>query len=173
VIQSLRRASTVVPSTRAAVANPSLPILLGVTLGDRGSPHPCATHGVARPGEMRVSTALGCRSLIRMRALVQVQPGPQSFPDQRKRWSRRFGAGPIGTDPVWAEVLRSLPLPRPNNASEQPHCGSTVVGMPQIIGCTTVSEPIPVERHSRPERSNPAISHLAPKSTIARTAHVG
>jgi hypothetical protein len=43
---------------------------------DRCSPHPCAIHGAARTAEKPDSTALGRRSLIRMRALVQVQPGP-------------------------------------------------------------------------------------------------
>jgi len=34
------------------------------------------TYGVARPAQRPHSTALGCRSLIRMRPLVQVQPDP-------------------------------------------------------------------------------------------------
>jgi hypothetical protein len=33
-----------------------------------GSPHPCSTDGAARPGKRRDSTALGRRSLIRMRS---------------------------------------------------------------------------------------------------------
>ena len=41
------------------------------------SPHPCRTYGVGRPAETLDSTAVSCRSLIRMRPLVQVQPGPQ------------------------------------------------------------------------------------------------
>jgi len=44
------------------------------------SPHPCAIHGSARPAERLDSTALGRRSPIRMRPLVQVQPGPQTGP---------------------------------------------------------------------------------------------
>jgi hypothetical protein len=44
--------------------------------GPRDSPHPCRTYGVARPAERLDSTALSRRSLIRMRPLVQVQPGP-------------------------------------------------------------------------------------------------
>ena len=44
------------------------------------SPHPCRTYGGARPAERLDSTALSRRSLIRMRPLVQVQPGPQIGP---------------------------------------------------------------------------------------------
>src|SRR4029453_9558401 len=40
------------------------------------SPHPCRTYGVVRPAQMLVSMALIPRYLIRMRPLVQVQPGP-------------------------------------------------------------------------------------------------
>jgi hypothetical protein len=40
------------------------------------SPHPCRGYGVARPAERLDSTALSRPSLIRMRPLVQVQPGP-------------------------------------------------------------------------------------------------
>ena len=40
------------------------------------SPHPCRTYGVARPAERLNSTALNCRSLIRMRSQVQVLAGP-------------------------------------------------------------------------------------------------
>jgi hypothetical protein len=72
-------------TTRSALrrgwqANIQAPGPSGYPLGPKqrpaGSPHPCRTYGVARPAEMLFGTALGCRSLIRMRPLVQVQPGP-------------------------------------------------------------------------------------------------
>src|SRR5215207_7823441 len=48
----------------------------GIAAG-HSSPHPCGTYGAARPGKMLASMAVGRRSLIRMTALVQVQPGPR------------------------------------------------------------------------------------------------
>jgi hypothetical protein len=51
----------------------------GAGSGSSDSPHPFGTYGAARPGERLVSTALSRRSLIRMRPLVQVQPGPQNW----------------------------------------------------------------------------------------------
>jgi hypothetical protein len=44
----------------------------------------CGIHGGVRPAKILESTALDCRSLIRMRALVQVQPGPPTAFDQAK-----------------------------------------------------------------------------------------
>ena len=44
-------------------------------------------YGRARPAGMAVRTAVPCILLIRMRPLVQVQPGPQTAPDQRERSS--------------------------------------------------------------------------------------
>src|SRR4030095_14549726 len=44
------------------------------------SPHPYRSKGLAPRAEMLGSTALGRPSLIRMRPLVQVQPGPQIGP---------------------------------------------------------------------------------------------
>jgi len=46
--------------------------------------------------------------------------------------------------PGWDEVLRAIPERNQKNASEQPLYGPTVVEMPQMVGCTAVSEPIPV-----------------------------
>ncbi len=43
---------------------------------DNGSPHPCKTYGLARLAQRLDSTARGRRSLIMMKPLVQVQPGP-------------------------------------------------------------------------------------------------
>jgi hypothetical protein len=63
-----------------------------------------------RPANMRDSTALDCRSLIRVRALVQVQPRPP------KRLLTSGNAGHCAltcqsnrTHPVWDEALRALP----------------------------------------------------------------
>jgi hypothetical protein len=46
----------------------------------RDAPHPCAIDGSARATERPDSTALSRRSLIKMRPLVQVQPGQQDQP---------------------------------------------------------------------------------------------
>jgi hypothetical protein len=57
-----------------------------------GSPHPCGTHGSARPARTLLSTALSRPSLIRMRPEVQVLPGPP-------KWlltSRNAGHSPLG-----------------------------------------------------------------------------
>ena len=53
-------------------------------------PIPAGLTDPERPGRTLVGTALSRRSLIRMRPLVQVQPGPQTAREQRKRWSLRF-----------------------------------------------------------------------------------
>ena len=45
---------------------------------DDDSPHPWAMFGVARPGKLLDSTALGRRSLIRMKSEVQLLPGPRN-----------------------------------------------------------------------------------------------
>jgi hypothetical protein len=49
-------------------------------------PHPCRTHGVARPAETLDSTALSCRSLIRMRPLFKSSQAHHTASDQRERW---------------------------------------------------------------------------------------
>jgi hypothetical protein len=64
--------------------------------------------------------------------------------DQRKCWSLRFPA-PTQLDASRRdEVLRAIPVLSRNSASDQPLYGPTLVGAPQMIGFTTVSEPIPV-----------------------------
>jgi hypothetical protein len=74
------------------LAFPSLYIsALSNAAGDSGSPHPCRTYGVARPAQRPVSTALGCRSLIRMRSPAQVLASSPTALDQRKCWS--YGSG--------------------------------------------------------------------------------
>jgi hypothetical protein len=66
------------------------PSPLGFKLRDDNSPHPCRTYGVARPAQRLVSMALGRRSLIRMRAEVQVLPGPQNRPVSRENARRSW-----------------------------------------------------------------------------------
>src|SRR5215203_2405665 len=56
------------------------------------SPHPCRTYGVARPAERLDSTALGYRSLIRMRSEVQVLPGP---PPAEMQYGSYVGSGSV------------------------------------------------------------------------------
>jgi hypothetical protein len=82
---------------------------------------------------------------FRMRPLVQVQPGPQNRPlssGNAGRSASRYQ--PNRMHPGWDEVLRAIPEPSRRNASEQPLYGPTVVEMPQMVGCTAVSEPIRV-----------------------------
>jgi hypothetical protein len=93
-----------------------------------GSPHPCGIYGWARPARMLDSTALGCRSLIRMRPLVQVQPGPQIGPVTSGNAGHCVrSASPMSCIPFGDEVFRVLPLLSRNNASEQPLSGPTAV----------------------------------------------
>ena len=80
-----------------------------------------------------------------MRPLVQVQTGPQNQPLTSKNVGRSaLRCRPTGCIPIWDEVLRALPILSQKNAPEQPHCDPTVVGMPWMVGCTAVSEPIRV-----------------------------
>jgi hypothetical protein len=44
----------------------------------------------------------------------------------------------------WDEVWIALPELSRNNAPEQALCDPMVAGMPEMISCTAVSEPIPV-----------------------------
>jgi hypothetical protein len=75
-----------------------------------GSPHPYSTYGAARPAELPNSTALGCRSLIRMRPLVQVQPGPQRPALTWANAGRIASARqPNRMHPGGDEVLRAIP----------------------------------------------------------------
>jgi hypothetical protein len=68
--------------------------------GPRDSPHPCGTYGAARPARTLLSTALSRPSLIRMRPLVQVQPGPQISPVTSSHTSRSVPrCWPIGCIP--------------------------------------------------------------------------
>jgi hypothetical protein len=92
------------------------------------SPHPCRSNGVAPPAEMLGSTALGRPSLIRMRPLVQVQPGPQIGPVTSGNAGHCVrSASPMSCIPFGDEVFRVLPLLSRNNASEQPLSGPTAV----------------------------------------------
>src|SRR5512132_2499147 len=59
-----------------AAANARSVQLTRQVLRTAGPPHPCGIYGWMRPGRMRYSTALGRRSLIRMRSQVQVLAGP-------------------------------------------------------------------------------------------------
>jgi hypothetical protein len=59
--------------------------------------HYFAPDGHAPPAKTQGCTAVSPRLLIRMRPLVQVQPGPLQAPDQQKRWSVLLGA-PAGLD---------------------------------------------------------------------------
>jgi hypothetical protein len=100
------------------------------------SPHPCATYGVARPAQTLDSTALGRRSLIRMRPLVQVQPGPQIGPDQRKRLSVPSFHGGRSISPVRTAILERIPallsetIPgrRPARGARCGVCGGRMTG---------------------------------------------
>jgi hypothetical protein len=76
------------------------------TSEDRGSPHPCGMYGAARPGGTLDSTALGCRSLIRMgsSALGQaVRWWPSRF--SRASISRRRGSA-RRRHQAWRHLLR-------------------------------------------------------------------
>ena len=93
----------------------------GATGEPRDSPHSCRTYGVARPAEMLVSTALGRPSLIRMRPLVQVQPGPQNRPLTSADAGRSASRGQSNWMlPVRDEVLRVIAVLSRNSGSEQP-----------------------------------------------------
>ena len=43
-------------------------------------PHDCATDGAGRPATMRVSTALGCRSMVRMGPVIRATEDPPRTP---------------------------------------------------------------------------------------------
>jgi hypothetical protein len=76
------------------------------------SPHPCRTYGVARPAERLDSTALSRTSLIRMRPLVQVQPGPQNrllTSGNAGRSASRWQPGRM--HPVWGRGLEGVSSP--------------------------------------------------------------
>ena len=134
----------------------------------RDSPHPCAIHGSARAAERLDSTALGRRSLIRMRPLVRVQPGPRmGTVTSRNAGHCALRRPPNWVGPVRDEVLRALALQSRGNASEQPLCGSTVVDMPWIVGCTAVSEPIPRGfPRSEASRCGPTGRSLSPTTSM-------
>ena len=92
----------------------------GRSAADSGSPHPCRTYGVAPPAKRPDSTALGHPSLIRMRPLVQVQPGPLHRVDLRERSSvvssdrGRGDASPAHNAP------RAHPCRRPAAGEDRP-----------------------------------------------------
>src|SRR4030095_16992633 len=131
---------------------------------DSGSPHPCRTYGVAQPAQRAVSTAVGCPSLIRMRPLVEVQPGPPpaftSGNDDRR--VRSWLGGPCGgSRPLtWLPALvmgqaissaRSLPLrtgPRAGGRSNRP----VAVGA-AAEGTTSRGPSLPGARRAAGDRS--------------------
>src|SRR4029450_741508 len=105
------------------------------------SPHPCAIHGAVRPAKRPDSTALGRRSLIRMRPLVQVQPGPL----------RRFDLGKRSSLPLrswllpcvaFAQRSENTSLHSSTGANGLPRltsgtpwlCASTATGLPTLAG---------------------------------------
>ena len=81
----------------------------------RDSPHPCAIHGSARAAEMPDSTALCRRSLIRMRPLVQVQPGPLTGIDLPKRSSAVSFDGGRSVSSLPTAVLERIPALLPSD----------------------------------------------------------
>jgi hypothetical protein len=81
----------------------------------------------------------------RMRSQVQVLAGPQNrLVTSGNAGHELCGGSPIGPIPCWDEVLRALPLLRRNNALSSPITVPSVVGVPWMVGCTAVSEPIPL-----------------------------
>jgi hypothetical protein len=75
------------------------------------SPHPCAIHGSARAAERPDSTALSRRSLIRMRSLVQVQPGPPHRLDLREHSSVMSVTAAAAPELACAQRSKNASLP--------------------------------------------------------------
>jgi hypothetical protein len=126
----------------------------------RDSPHPCGAYGVARPAEMLVSMALSRPSLIRMRPLVQVQPGPLHRLELPKcsLSVSSIEAGP-GESPGIA-VLECIPALLPSNdfgqriGGSQSKCyggvcravGGSDAGNPSVACCKAEAEDLVLGR---------------------------
>jgi hypothetical protein len=91
------------------VGQPGLPAPLGT---NPPRTHPFAPYGRQRPGKTAVRTALSPRYLIRMRPLVQVQPGPQNRPLTSRNAGRLASrCQPDRMHPIGDEVLRGASYP--------------------------------------------------------------
>jgi hypothetical protein len=123
------------------VGQPGLPAPLGT---NPPRTHPFAPYGRQRPGKTAVRTALSPRYLIRMRPLVQVQPGPENRPLTSRNAGRLASrCQPDRMHPIGDEVLRGASYPGGGTTRlSSLFTAPTVVGVPEMVGCTALSERI-------------------------------
>ena len=112
------------------------------------SPHPCRTYGVARPAERLNSTALNCRSLIRMRSQVQVLAGPppaltstDAGQRGRARWPGRVSdqellSGYLPRHEARSVTLGELPSVQAGGNDGSQDCRGKDSGDPDLAGCS-------------------------------------